>query len=69
MIEMMGRERIAQNEAKCYYEGFLDGKHAAAKSILEHISNLRKDANNGYMVNIVDEIEKRALVLKGGEYE
>lgn len=56
-------------EGKYYFEGFLDGKHAAAISILEAISNLRKDANNGYMFDMVDEIEKRALVLKGGEQE
>ena len=65
-----GRDRVFRNqsEAKQYYDGFLDGKHAAARSILEAISNLRKDANNGYMFDMVDEIEKRALVLNGGEH-
>lgn len=59
---------MTQSEAKHFWKGYLYGKYAAASSILEHISNLRKDINNGYMFDMVDEIEKRALVLKGGEH-
>lgn len=58
---------MTQSEAKHYWDGFIDGKHAAAKSILEAISNMRKDISNGYMFDMVEEIEKRALVLNGGK--
>lgn len=57
---------LTQNEAKQYVKGYIDGKHAAARSILEHISNQKKDIANGYKHDIVAEIEKRAIILKGG---
>ena len=57
---------MTREEAINWFDGFLDGKHAAANSILDAISNIRKDASNGYMFDMVDEIEKRVLALKGG---
>lgn len=49
---------MTQSEAKKYINGFMDGKQAAANSILEFISNARIDVCNGYMFDMVDEIEK-----------